>query len=130
MRDRMRVGDLIIFYHSNGNPSGAAGVAKVASAPYPDFTQWDKKSKYVDPRSTKEKPIWFMVDVRFVKRFARIMTREELKRPPALRGMQLWRRNRLSITTLSKDEFETIVLLGETPRNNTKERKTIVPANE
>lgn len=112
MRDKMHVGDLVIFYHSNGNPSGPVGVAKVASAPYPDFTQWDKRHKYYDPKASEEKPIWYMVDVSFVKRFPRTISREELKAVPELSHMLLWKRNRLSITPLTKIEFETIVQLG------------------
>lgn len=112
MRDGMHLGDLVIFYHSNANPSGPAGIAKVASAPYPDFTQWDKESKYLDPKGSKEKPIWFMVDVCFVKRFHRTITREELKAVKKLSNMQLWKRNRLSIIPLTKEEFKTIADLA------------------
>jgi predicted RNA-binding protein with PUA-like domain len=112
MRDKMQVGDFIIFYHSSATPSGPAGVAKVASIPYPDFTQWDKHHKYYDPKASKEKPIWYMVDVRFMKRFPRTISREELKTIPELSDMQLWKHNRLSITPLTKTEFETIVQLG------------------
>jgi predicted RNA-binding protein with PUA-like domain len=114
MRDKMHVGDFVIFYHSNANPSGPAGIAKVASAPYPDFTQWDKKHKHYDIKSSEEKPIWYMVDVSFKERFPRTISREELKAVPALSGMQLWKRNRLSITPLTKKEFETIVQLATT----------------
>lgn len=109
MRDRMRIGDLVVFYHSNADPTGPAGVAKVASASYPDFTQWDKTNKYYDPKATKEKPIWFMVDVRYVRSFPRVITRDELKKDPALTNMLLWKRNRLSITPLTKKEFDTII---------------------
>ena len=112
MRDGMRVGDLVIFYHSSAEPSGPAGVAKVASLPYPDFTQFDKNSKYFDPKATKESPRWVMVDVEYVKRFPRTVTREELKKERGLKGMKLWTHSRLSIIPLSKQEFETIVRLG------------------
>lgn len=113
MRDKMQIDDLVIFYHSNGNPSGPAGIAKVASAPYPDFTQWDKKNTHYDPKSGEKKPIWYMVDVSFVERFSHIITREELKAAPGLQNMQLWKRNRLSITPLTKIEFDTIVELSK-----------------
>lgn len=112
MRDKMQVGDLILFYHSNAKPSGPAGIAEVASAPYPDFTQWDKKNKHYDPKASKEKPVWYMVDVSFVERFPHTITRDELRAVPELADMQLWKRNRLSITLLSKVEFETIVQLA------------------
>jgi predicted RNA-binding protein with PUA-like domain len=112
MRDKMQVDNLVIFYHSNANPSGPAGIAKIASTPYPDFTQWDKNNKHYDKKASEEKPIWYMVDVSFVKRFPRTISREELKAVLELTDMQLWKRNRLSITPLSKKEFETIVQLG------------------
>lgn len=113
MRDQMQIGDLVIFYHSNGNPTGPAGVARVASSPYPDFTQFDRQSKYYDAKATTEKPIWMMVDVAFVKQFARTITRDELRSMPALCDMKLWKRGRLSITPLSKKEFDTICRLGD-----------------
>lgn len=112
MRDRMHVGDLVIFYHSNAESIGPAGIAKVASLPYPDFTQFDKQSKYFDPKATKEKPIWMMVDISFVKKFKRVISRGELKQEHPLDNMLLWKRSRLSITPLSKKEFETIEQLG------------------
>ena len=113
MRDQMHIGDLVIFYHSNGNPTGPAGVARVASSPYPDFTQFNKKSKYYDAKATTEKPIWVMVDVAFVKQFARTITRDELRATPVLRNMTLWKRGRLSITPLAKKEFDAICRLGD-----------------
>ncbi len=112
MRDRMKVGDLVIFYHSDGDPSGPAGVAKVSREAYPDFTQWKRSSKYFDPRGTKRDPLWFMVDVAFVKKFKNVIERDLLREVPALRNMPLWKRPRLSITPLAKKEFETIVKLG------------------
>ena len=112
MRDRMHIGDPVIFYHSNGAPTGPAGIAKVASLPYSDHTQFDSQSKYFDPKATKEKPIWYMVDVGFVQKFSRTITREELKSIPALRDMLIWKRNRLSITPLTKKEFEVITKLS------------------
>ena len=115
MRDKMEIGDLVIFYHSSCVPAGPVGIAKVASAPYPDHTQFDQQSKYFDPKSTKEKPIWHMVDVSFVKQFPQTITREELRQHKKLSGMTLWRRSRLSITPLTKGEFEIIAKLGENP---------------
>lgn len=73
MRDHMHIGDLVIFYHSSAAIIGPAGIAKVVSLPYPDHTQFDSHSKYFDPKATKEKPIWYMVDVRFVKRFKEVL---------------------------------------------------------
>lgn len=113
MRDQMRIDDLVIFYHSSCIPAGPAGIAKVASTPYPDFTQFDTKSKYYDAKATTEKPIWMMVDVAFVKRFARTITRDELRAIPTLNDMKLWKRSRLSITPLTKKEFDVIVSLSK-----------------
>lgn len=113
MRDRMQIGDLVIFYHSNGNPSGAAGVAKVASLPYPDHTQFDQQSPYFDPASKKENPKWVMVDVDFVRQFQNVIPRQELKNTPGLEDMILWKRNRLSISPLTKKGFEIIERLGK-----------------
>ncbi len=113
MRDRMCIGDLIIFYHSNGTPSGVAGVAKVASKPYPDTTQFDPSSHYFDPKSTPEKPIWELIDVRFVKAFPRVIPRDELYTVRGLANMTLWKRNRLSITPLTEKEFSLIVKYAE-----------------
>lgn len=112
MRDEMRVGDQVMFYHSSVAPAGPAGVARVASLPYPDFTQFNKRSKYFDSKSTKATPIWVMVDVRFVKKFPRIITREEMKKVKALQHMQLWKYLRLSITPLTKEEFMTITKMA------------------
>lgn len=113
MRDKMRIGDLVLFYHSNAAPSGVAGIASVASKPYPDFTQWDKASKYFDKKASEKRPIWFMVDVEFVERFTRTIARAELQKVAALKNMALWKRNRLSITPLSKKEFDIIKKLSE-----------------
>ena len=109
MRDDMKFGDMVIFYHSSTKEVGPAGVAKVASLPYPDLTQFDRTSKYFDPKSKKEKPTWVMVDVRFVKRFPRIISREEMKKEKALANMLLWKYMRLSITPLTKKEFDCIL---------------------
>ena len=113
MRDDMRVGDMIIFYHSSVTPAGPVGIAKVACLAYPDFTQWDTKHKYFDLKASEEKPIWYMVDVSFVKKFTRLITRDELAKVAALKKMMLWTHNRLSIIPLSKKEYDTIVRLGE-----------------
>ena len=113
MRDEMRVGDMVVFYHSSAKEVGPAGIAKVASLPYPDHTQFDPASPYFDPKSKKEDPRWIMVDVRFVKRFPRIVSREAMKRTKALDGMMLWKYMRLSITPLTAKEFDAIVRLGD-----------------
>lgn len=113
MRDRMRVGDLVIIYHSNAHPSGAAGVAKVASSAYPDPDQFDKKSKYFDPKATPETPRWYQVDVQLVKKFPRLIPLDEIRREPRLDELAMLRRNRLSITPLTASEFRVFGELGK-----------------
>lgn len=113
MRDDMKVGDMVIFYHSNAQPAGPAGVARIVRASYPDHTQFDASSQYFDPKATKEDPRWFMVDVAFVKKFSQTISRDELKKVTALKGLMLWTHSRLSITPLTKNEFTIIEKLGE-----------------
>ncbi len=113
MRDDMRPGDLILFYHSSCDIPGVAGIAKVASKAYADETQFDPKSEYFDPKATRETPRWFLVDVSFEKDLKRPVPLEELKEEPALATMRLLQRgNRLSILPVDKKEFELIVALG------------------
>lgn len=113
MRDEMKVGDLILFYHSSCEVPGVAGIAKVASPPYPDVTQFEKKSEYYDEKATKDVPRWFLVDVTFQKDLKKLVSLEELKKIPELSKMRLLQKgNRLSILPVTQEEFETIVELG------------------
>ena len=113
MRDEMRVGNLALFYHSNTEPIGIVGLAKVAGLPYPDPTQFDKKSMYYDPRATKEKPIWFLVDFRFVKKFKRMIALAELKASPFFADMLVTQKgSRLSIQPVAEKHFEKILKLA------------------
>ncbi|MHB8652066.1 MAG: EVE domain-containing protein [Minisyncoccota bacterium] len=113
MRDEMKVGDLALFYHSNTDPIGIAGIAEVANLPYPDPTQFEKKSPYYDPRATTEKPIWFLVDFKFVKKFKNILPLTELKTSPFFADMPVTQTgSRLSIQPVSKKHFEKITTLA------------------
>ena len=113
MRDDMKVGDLILFYHSNTNPPGVAGIAKVASEPYPDPTAFDEASKYYDAKSNAEKPRWILVDVQFHADLIRPVSLEEMKGMPELAEMRVLQRgNRLSITPVSASEFKAITRAG------------------
>lgn len=112
MRDDMQIGDMVLFYHSNGKPSGPAGVARVVSIPYSDNTQFDSSSPYFDPKSKTLGARWVMVDVEFIEKFPKVILRESLKESPALSGLYLWSRPRLSIMPLTKTEFETILSIG------------------
>lgn len=110
MRDQMRKGDLVFFYHSNCQPPGIAGIAEVVREAYPDFTAFDPESQYYDPKSTREKPRWFMVDVRFKEKFKRLISLDELRQYPELANMRLLQKgNRLSVMEVSKAEWEFIL---------------------
>jgi len=112
MRDDMRIGDQILFYHSNCKEPGVYGIAKVASAPYPDPTQLDSKSEYYDPKATKEKPIWYLVDVAFFKKLKEPMLLEAIRADKRLKDMVILRPgSRLSVTPVSHKEA---VILFET----------------
>ena len=113
MRDDMKVGDRVLFYHSNAKPPGVVGVCKVSSKPYPDPTQFDKNSKYYDAKSSKVNPRWELVDVAFVEKFPGIVSLDELKKQEALSDMRLLQRgNRLSVMPVEKSEFNYIVKLA------------------
>ena len=108
MRDAMRVGDGVLFYHSSCPEPGIAGLAEVASAAYPDATQFDAKSDYYDPQSRREEPRWFNVDVRALKK-TRLVPLAELRSQKALKKMVTLRPgNRLSITPVSEGEWKYI----------------------
>lgn len=108
MRDSMRVGDLAFFYHSSCPEPGIAGIVEVASAAYPDATQFDPASPYYDPKATPEKPRWFNVDVKF-KRKTRFLPLKALKGYPELASMQVLKPgNRLSITPVTAREWNFI----------------------
>lgn len=108
MRDEMKNGDLILFYHSNANPSGIAGLGEVIRTGYPDFTQFDSKSEYFDKKATEEKPIWYMVDIQFKEKFSHFISLEELKRNKALQNMLLIRHGRLSVQPVEEKHFKII----------------------
>jgi len=105
MRDAMRVGDGVLFYHSSCPEPGIAGFAEVCSAAYTDATQFDPASPYFDPKSIKQSPRWVHVDVRFVRK-TRLLTLAEMKQDPALAQMRtLQPGNRLSITPVTPEEW-------------------------
>jgi len=110
MRDDMRIGDKVFFYHSNCKEPGIVGIMKVASKPYPDPTQFDPESKYYDPKSSEDAPRWMLVDVDFVRKLSRPVTLTELKAQAGLDGMILLRRgNRLSIMPVEKRHWDLIL---------------------
>lgn len=114
MRDDMKVGDMVLFYHSNAKPPGVAGVAKVVKESYPDFTSWDKNNKHYDPKSSPESPRWFMVDIQFVQQFEELIPLDELRERKALADMELLRKgSRLSVQPVRKKEFDAILKMAK-----------------
>ena len=115
MRDEMRVGDGVLFYHSSCPEPGIAGIAEVASAPHPDDTQFDPKSPYHDAKSSRDAPRWTLVDVRLVRK-TRLLPLAGLRETPALASMRVLQRgNRLSITPVAPGEWRTVLGLLDAP---------------
>lgn len=113
MRDGMRVGDEVLFYHSNVAPPGVAGLARVHRTGVVDQTQFDEQSKYYDPTSKPDDPRWIMVDVSFVERFADVVSLDELRETPGLGEMLVLRKGqRLSVLPVTADEYKIVVKLG------------------
>jgi predicted RNA-binding protein with PUA-like domain len=109
----MRVGDEVLFYHSNAKPSGVAGLATVAKTAYPDPSQFDPKSDYHDPKAAPDAPIWFQVDLRFKAKLPRLLSLDELRGVPALASMPLFHRSRLSVQPVTPAQYATIVRLAD-----------------
>jgi predicted RNA-binding protein with PUA-like domain len=113
MRDEMKKGDGVLFYASNADPSGVTGLAEISRAGYPDQFAWTKGHKYFDPASTKESPIWYMVDIAFVERFPATISLEALKSTKGLEEMMVTRKgSRLSVQPVTKSEYDIVVRLG------------------
>ena len=112
LRDQIKVGDLVLFYHSNIPEPAVVGIARVVRDGYPDFTALDPAAEHFDPASTSEKPIWFMVDVRAVKPLPRPVPLAVIKEHPALQGMPLVNRSRLSVQPVTEDQWQIILALG------------------
>lgn len=113
MRDGMQVGDKVLFYHSNCAQPGVAGIAEVASAAYPDPTQFDPDSAYYDPKSTQSNPRWLLVDIRFVRRCKRVITLDAIRNAAEQLGdLALIRRgNRLSVMPVTPAQYNHILSL-------------------
>jgi len=108
----MAVGDRVLFYHSNGRPSGVAGLAEVSRTGIPDHTAWDPDSDYFDPRSPPDAPRWWMVEVRFVAAFADVLPLDRLRSMPELQDMDLFRLPRLSVQAVEPRHYEQVIALG------------------
>ena len=112
MRDDMQLGDEVLFYASNAEPSGVTGLAKVVKTSYPDSSAFNKKSHYYDEDGDKAKPTWFMVDIGFVKNFNGTVSLETLKATKGLESMMVTQKgSRLSVQPVTKDEFDIVLTL-------------------
>ena len=110
LRDDIKVGDQVFFYHSNCKDPASVGLMEVTREGYPDHTAFDPEQHYYDPKSDPENPRWYMVDVRFVRELKRPVSLQELKQLPELESMPLVRRgNRLSIMPVSKEHWQLIL---------------------
>ena len=113
LRDEMKQGDRCFYYHSNAEPSGIAGICEVVREGYPDHTAFDKKDPHYDPKSKADAPTWYMVDVKAVKAFPRLISLGELREVAALKGMVLLQKgSRLSVQPVTKKEWETICAMA------------------
>ena len=115
LRDEVQEGDGVLFYHSNTKPMAVVGTATVVRNGYPDHTAWDPDSEHPDPKSTPEKPLWFMVDIKAEQRFAHPVTMEEMRRTPGLEQMTLLRQGRLSVQPVTAEEWESVLDMGSKP---------------
>ena len=114
LRDEMQLGDQVLFYHSNAKPPAVAGIAQVVRTGYPDATSWDPQHEHFDPKSKPEQPTWYMVDLKFVRKFPRPIPLDELRQVRELDGMVLLRRgSRLSVQPVTANQFRTIVELAK-----------------
>lgn len=113
LRDDIKIGDLVLFYHSNTDPTAVIGTATVVRNGYPDHTAWDHLSDHPDSKSTPDHPIWYMVDIKAVTRFANPVTLLEMRNTPELADMMLLRKGmRLSIQPVTQSQFESICKMG------------------
>ena len=107
---KMKVGDLAFFYHSNAKPSGIVGLMEVVKEGYPDHTAFDPNQKYYDPKSRKENPTWYMIDVKFIEKFSKMLSLADLKAINGLEEMHVLKKgSRLSIQPVSEAEFNIIM---------------------
>jgi predicted RNA-binding protein with PUA-like domain len=117
LRDDMQVGDGVLFYASNAEPSGVTGLAEIVRAGYPDRFALKKGHRYYDEKSTKENPIWYMVDIGYVATFPAIVPLEMLKETPGLEQMMVTKKgSRLSIQPVAESEYDIVVALGKKRR--------------
>jgi len=112
LRDTIKTGDRVLFYHSNIPEPAVVGMAEVVRAGYPDFTALDPNGEHFDPKATPANPIWYMVDVRYVAPLKKMVTLESIKGNPLLAGMPLVKRSRLSIQPVTGEQWQIILAMG------------------
>ena len=112
MRDEMKVGDGVLFYHSNAKPNAIVGTAIVVPEGYPDDTAWDPDSEHPDAKSTPDDPVWYMVDIKAETEFQRQVTLQEIRERKSLGDMVLVNNSRLSIQSVTGKEWRTILKMG------------------
>ena len=112
LRDSIRVGDEVLFYHSQEKPPAVVALARVVKNGYPDPTQFDPRSKYYDPKSTPDDPRWFVVDIRHERDLKQPVSLPRIRETPGLEAMVLVNRSRLSVQPVTPEEWRIIVRLG------------------
>jgi predicted RNA-binding protein with PUA-like domain len=113
MRDEMKIGDRVLFYHSSADPTAIVGTAKIVKEGYPDPTAWDKNDDHYDPAASPENPRWSMVDIQLEEIFKKPLPLEQLRKVAALKKMELLRKgSRLSVQPVTKEEFEAVLKLA------------------
>ena len=113
LRDEVKEGDGVLFYHSNASPPSVVGTAVVVREGYPDFTAWDPSSDHPDPKSTPENPRWFMVDIKGLEALPNEVTLAQIRANPALQDISLFKRPRISIHPITQQEWDTILAMAE-----------------
>lgn len=113
MRDEMKIGDEVLFYHSSAAPSGIAGLAEVVREGYPDYTAFDPKDVHYDPKSDRSHPTWYRVDVKYIRACRSIIPLTRLREIPGLKNMLLLRHGRLSVQPVTAQEWKIILSLPE-----------------
>ncbi len=119
MRDQMKLGDRVFFYHSNCHPPGIIGIMEVVQESHPDMTALDPESKYYDPKASIDNPRWFQVAVKFVDKFHQLISLEKLRLTPGLEDLALLRKgNRLSIMPITPEQWSIILRLTTSESNS------------
>jgi predicted RNA-binding protein with PUA-like domain len=117
LRNGLKVGDGVLFYHSNGHPSGISGIAKVVKGGYPDDTAFDPEDEHYDPKSDSKHPTWYRVDLKFIRAFPAVIPLPLLRKTPGLEKMVLFRNGRLSVQPVSRKEWALILGLEKRRRS-------------